>query len=89
MPCWILFIYFCSLETNHDYYTNEELDLLFHVVQAEIGDEYTFEQKVNIASVIFNRINHKYFPNETNEVLSQTQFQPISDGSYKEVEVSN
>lgn len=43
-------------ETIYDYFTNEELDLLFRVVQAEIGDEYSFEQKCNVASVIFNRL---------------------------------
>ena len=33
-------------ETIYEYFTEEELDLLFHVVQAEIGDEcYSFEQK--------------------------------------------
>lgn len=76
-------------ETIYDYYTNEELELLFRVVQAEVGDECTFEQKVNVASVIFNRIEHDDFPNEIQNVLSKDQFQPISDGRYKEVEISN
>lgn len=76
-------------ETIYDYYTNEELELLFRVVQAEVGDEYTFEQKVNVTSIIFNRIEHDDFPNEIQNVLSKDQFQPISDGRYKEVEVSD
>lgn len=76
-------------ETIYDYFTEEELDLLFHVVQAEIGDEYySFEQKVNVASVIFNRLKHEQFPNTLSEILIASQFQPISNGKYREVEVS-
>ena len=77
-----------SPETIYDYYTNEELSLLFRVVQAEVGDEYTFDQKVNVASVIFNRIEHEDFPDEILDILSKDQFQPISDGRYQKVEVS-
>ena len=32
-------------ETIYDYYTQDELNMLFRVVQAEIGDEYTFAHK--------------------------------------------
>ena len=76
-------------ETIYDYFTEEELDLLFHVVQAEIGAEcYSFNQKVNVASVIFNRLDHERFPDTLFEILTPDQFQPISNGRYKEVEVS-
>lgn len=77
-----------SPETIYDYFTEEELNLLFHVVQAEIGDEYSFEQKVNVCSVIFNRLEHERFPNTLSEILVYDQFSPIADGRYKEVEVS-
>ncbi len=76
------------LETIYDCYTDDELELLFRVVQAEVGDEYTFEQKANVASIIFNRIDHEDFPDKIYDVLSKDQFQPIGDGRYKEVEVS-
>lgn len=75
-------------ETIYDHFTEEELDLLFRVVQAEIGDEYLFEPKVNVASVIFNRLEHERFPENLSEILVYDQFSPISDGRYKEVEVS-
>lgn len=75
-------------ETIYDYFSEDELDLLFHVIQAEIGDEYSFEQKCNVASVIFNRLNHERFPNVLSEILTPDQFQPIEDGRYKEVNVS-
>lgn len=83
--------YSCVLdfpETIYDYYSDDELNLLFKVVQAEVGDEYSFEQKVNVASVIFNRIEHEDFPDNIYDVLSIDQFQTISDGGHKEVEVS-
>ena len=75
-------------ETIYDYYTQDELNMLFCVVQAEIGDEYTFEQKCNVASVIFNRINHDEFENEMLQVLTSDQFETISNGRYKKVKVS-
>lgn len=75
-------------ETIYDYYTKEELDLLFRVVQAEVGDEYSFEQKCNVASVIFNRLEHQRYPDEIKRVLIKRQFSTISDGRYKQVVVS-
>lgn len=74
--------------TIYDCFTDEEIDLLFHVVQAEIGDEYSFEQKCNVASVIFNRLEHDRFPDTLTEILTPDQFQPIANGKYKSVEVS-
>lgn len=68
-------------ETIYEYFTEEELDLLFHVVQAEIGDEcYSFEQKANVASVVFNRLYHEKFPDALSEILVYDQFSPISNG---------
>lgn len=75
-------------ETIYEYFTEEELDLLFHVVQAEIGDEYSFEQKCNVASVIFNRVDHERFPNNLKEILIPSQFSVIKSERYKEIEVS-
>lgn len=75
-------------ETIYDYFSEEELDLLFHVVQAEVGDEYPFESKVNVANVIFNRFYHERFPDTLSDILVFDQFSPIADGRYKEVEVT-
>lgn len=75
-------------ETIYDYFTEEELDLLFRVVQAEVGDEYSFESKVNVANVIFNRFYHERFPDTLSDILAHDQFSPIADGRYKEVEVT-
>lgn len=75
-------------ETIYDYFSEEELDLLFHVVQAEVGDEYSFESKVNVANVIFNRFYHERFPDTLSDILVCDQFSSIADGRYIEVEVT-
>ena len=75
-------------EGIYDYYTDEELDMFFRVVQAEIGDEYTFEQKCNVASVILNRIEHYKFSDEMLEILTPRQFETVKNGSYKKSKVS-
>lgn len=58
------------------------------MVQAEVGDEYSFEEKVNVANVIFNRLESDKFPCTIFEVLTEEQFASISDGRYETVEVS-
>lgn len=75
-------------ESIYDYFDEEELDLLFKVVQAEIGDSDDFIQKVNVANVIFNRLNHERFPDTLSEILIHSQFSTISDGRYEKVEVT-
>lgn len=75
-------------ETIYDCFTDEELDLLFCVTQAEVGDEYSFESKTNVASVIFNRLYDERFPNTLSEILTADQFSTISNGRYREVVVS-
>lgn len=61
-------------ETIYDYFDEEELDLLFKVVQAEIGDSDDFIQKVNVVNVIYNRLKHERFPDLLSEVLVEDQF---------------
>lgn len=73
-------------ETIYDCFTENELDLLFRVVQAEIGD-YNFEQKVNVANVIFNRIYSEEFGDTIQDVLVANQFCTIANGRISRVEV--
>lgn len=75
-------------ETIYDYYTDKDLDMFFRVVQAEAGDEYSFEQKVNVASVIINRLNHDKFGDTIQEVLTEDQFETVHNKRYKKVKVS-
>ena len=57
-------------------------------MQAEIGDEYSFEQKCNVASVVLNRINHYKFSDKMFEILTPDQFETIKNERYKNVIVS-
>ena len=75
-------------ERIYDYYTDEELDMFFRVVQAEIGDEYTFEQKCNVANVILNRIEHYKFPDKMLEILTPDQFATVKNGRINKVSIS-
>ena len=70
-------------ETIYDVFSPEELDLLFRVVHAEIGDEWSFEQKVNVANVIYNRLESDEFGESLITVLIPGQFSSISNGAYK------
>lgn len=75
-------------QTIYEYFTEEELDLLFRTVQAEVGEECSFEQKCNVVSVIFNRLWHDRFPNELLEILIPSQFSTIKSEKYMRVNVS-
>lgn len=68
-------------------YSANDLDLLFRVVQAEIGDGYSFEQKANVASVIFNRVKDGRFGGSLRETLNENQFSTISNGAIYKVSV--
>ena len=72
----------------YDCFNEQELDRLFRVVQAEIGDEYSFDQKCNVASVIFNRLKHPEFGGTLEAVLSPGQFSTVKNGRYLRAEVS-
>lgn len=79
-------------EIIYDIFKQDELKLLFGVVQAEVGDEYTFEQKCNVASVIFNRLysdKRDFEQQDTlSKVLTKKQFETISNGRYRKVDIS-
>lgn len=75
-------------ETIYDCFTEDELNMFFRVVQAEIGDEYSFDQKCNVASVILNRIDHYKFSDKMFEILTPDQFETINNKRYKNVKIS-
>ena len=74
-------------ETIYDYFTEEELDLLFRVVEAE-ATAGGFNEKVNIASVIFNRLAHYEFGDTLDKILVKSQFSPLRDGRAYKVEIT-
>lgn len=65
--------------------TNEEINLVCHVVNAEAG-YYGYDAQKNVAVAIFNRINDRRFPNNVADVLYQHdngvwQFSTIQNNS--------
>lgn len=60
---------------------------MFRVVEAE-ATAGGFNEKANVASVIFNRINHDDFGDTLSEILVAHQFSCISDGRYLKVEIT-
>lgn len=76
-------------ETIYDYFTEEEINILHRIVEAEC-EGLEFQKKVNVANVIFNRIEDNRFPNNVKDVIFQKnpiQFSPIKDGRYYKVEL--
>lgn len=74
-------------ETIYDCYSDEEVEILHRIVEAEC-EGLDFERKVNVANVIFNRINSEQYQNTVEEVVFQTnpvQFSPTVDGRYYSV----
>lgn len=73
-------------ETIYDYFSEEDLQLLFQIVETEVQGEENFIEKANVASVIFNRLFHEEFPLTLVEVLTEyPQFSSYSTGAYKDI----
>ena len=73
--------------------TEEELDILQRIVEAEAGGEDE-EGKLLVANVVLNRVNSDQFPDTVKEVVLQrservTQFSPVASGRIWRVEVSD
>lgn len=89
------YIQYSSLNTQlnitnklHNDFSEEELSLLYKIVEAEVTGRGKFESKANVASTIFNRLDNELFPNSLQEILtSPTQFSSYWDGRYNQVEV--
>lgn len=74
--------------TLYDVYSEEELELLFRVVEAEATD-YGIECKSHVASVIFNRVNSGWKDGDlTKNLMSKRQFAVITNGRYLKVEIT-
>lgn len=73
--------------TIYEAYDDKTLDLLFRIVQAEAGDEWDFDEKANVASVIFNRLNSGKYNSLVGVLTAKNQFSPYASGKYLKVEV--
>lgn len=75
------------MTTIYETYSEKELDLLFRIVQSEVGDEWDFDEKANVVSVIFNRLNSGKYNSLTQVLTAKNQFSPYSSGKYLKVTV--
>jgi len=55
--------------TIYDDFTKEEIEIMFRCVETEVF-QADFDSKVNVASVIFNRLKHNRFPNDVITVIT-------------------
>lgn len=61
--------------------TKEEKELLARLVTAEAKGE-PFEGKVEVATVVLNRVEHEQYPDTIEEVIYQErQFEPVENGA--------
>lgn len=79
--------YLAKQEEIYDVFNKNELEKLFRTVEAE-ATHGTFQDKVNVAVTIFNRINHEDFGSTIDEIITPDQFSPFMDGRYYEVTVT-
>lgn len=73
--------------------SEEELDALLRIVEAEAGGEDE-EGKLLVANVVLNRVESDKFPDTVTEVVFQqengvTQFSPVRNGRYWKVKISD
>lgn len=69
-------------------YSNEELELLFRIVEAEATD-YSIACKSHVASVIFNRIKVSWWDGDLKKnLLAKRQFEVVTNGRYKKVTIT-
>lgn len=72
--------------------TDEELEVLLRIVEAEAGSEDE-DGRLLVANVVLNRMESDKFPSTVTDVVFQrengvTQFSPVSSGRYYKVKIS-
>lgn len=84
----------CTLLEQTDAYalSDEELEVLQRIVEAEAGSEDE-DGKLLVANVVLNRVNSSRFPDTVSGVVFQqdggvTQFSPVASGRFYKVEIS-
>lgn len=69
-------------------FSDDELDLLFRVVEAEVT-EGDIECKSHVASVIFNRLKNGWNKGNLVSILkAKNQFSVVSSGRYKKIKIT-
>lgn len=78
-----------SGKTLYDMYSDEELELLFRVVEAE-ATEGDVACKSHVASVIFNRVGSGWHNGDLiKNLMAKRQFEVITNGRYKRVKITD
>lgn len=79
---------FASTHSLYVEFTENELELLFRIVEAEVTGG-TVETKANVASVIFNRLEAGWWDGDLrSNLLARNQFEVVTNGRYKTVEIT-
>lgn len=71
-----------------DALSKHDKEIFYKAVEAETREVDTYEEKLNVANVILNRVNSPRFPNNVKDVIYQKtgkyyQFSVVPDGSLK------
>lgn len=70
-------------------FTDEEIEILERITEAEAESEGLIG-KILVVNVIMNRLKDDRFENSVKDIVfAKKQFQPIRDGRYKKVTVTN
>lgn len=72
----------------YEVFSQSELELLFRIVETEVRGDTHFNAKVNVCSVIFNRLNGGKYGSLTNVLTAKSQFSSYSSGAYKKVTIT-
>ena len=76
--------------TIYDTYSEDEIEFLMRIVEAEVTGNKYFINKAHVVSVIFNRLINDEFPNDIYSILTDKhQFSTYSSGRYMNVKVTN
>ncbi|MDR1001043.1 MAG: cell wall hydrolase [Clostridiales bacterium] len=69
---------------NYADYTEEDLEWLSKIIEAEAGNE-SYASRLGVANVIINRVNNDYYPSTIREVIFDSkygvQFTPTANGA--------
>jgi hypothetical protein len=80
--------YLTDIEFKPLNFSDTEIEIIQRITEAEATDQ-SIESKMNVASVIVNRILDINFPDTVKMVVFQdNQFSPIDDGRYSEVKIT-
>jgi hypothetical protein len=81
--------YLTDVEPPSLNFTNKEVKILERIVEAECTGQ-SVESKMNVASVIINRVININFPDDIeNVVFQEDQFSPVNDKRFWSVEITD